>query len=91
MTPRDQYLDVIRHVADHHGVPFKAIMARDRTPPVAAARQDAYRALVDAYGLPKAQVGRIFQRDHTTVLHGIRQARQRLQSAQMTFDLGGGQ
>lgn len=90
MTPRAQYIAIVRRVADCHGLPLNAILSRDRTAPVAIARQDAFRVLCDGYGLSKASVSRIMRRDPKTVFHGLERARQRISAAQISFDLGGG-
>ena len=69
--------DIIDHVARKHGVSVREILNHNRIPNVVAARQEAMR-LVYSTGLKLGQVGIIFGRDHSTVLHGIRRAEARL-------------
>jgi hypothetical protein len=58
-------------------VPIADILGRDRRPLVAAARHEAiWRVrLMTGWSLPR--VGRFFKRDHTTVLHSIREITKR--------------
>ncbi|MGL5839686.1 MAG: helix-turn-helix domain-containing protein [Sphingorhabdus sp.] len=90
MTPRAQYMAIISWVAQAHGLSLTSILSRNRTSPVAIARQDAFRVLCDTYGLSKASVSRLMRRDHKTVSYGLRRARERIAQTQISFDLGGG-
>jgi chromosomal replication initiator protein len=64
---------IVRYAALRHGVDDKDILGSSRVPKVSHARQEAM-ALVRSHtrntSLPA--VGRLFGRDHTTVLHSIR-------------------
>lgn len=55
-----------------HGVSVAAILSSDRRRPYVCARWDAMAAMRDA-GLSLPTIGRVFKRDHTSVMHGLRQ------------------
>jgi hypothetical protein len=78
-TP-DRARRAIREVCDRHIVTWSEIMGPGRTKPVAQARQQAFVALAEM-GFPLADIGRFFNRDHTTVLWGIRAHERRKASA----------
>ncbi len=71
-TPRQYRLSVIGAVANRRGIPVRAIMGRDRTPLVSAARQEAMAEIRARFGDSLPRIGKLFGRDHTTVLAGIR-------------------
>ena len=78
VTPRKAKLAVVAAVAMKHGLTLPEIMGADRRHHVAHARQEAFWVLRDTYpemSLPA--IGRMFGKDHTTVLHGIRQHEKR--------------
>ena len=63
-------------IANTHGLTVDRFKARDRHREVAWPRQEVMLAAHRAgYSMP--QIGRFLGRDHTTVLHGIRQAEAR--------------
>ena len=68
--------NIIEQVAQKHSVSAREILNYSRIPNTVAARQEAMR-LVYSTGLKLGQVGLIFGRDHSTVLHGIRRAEAR--------------
>ena len=74
-TPMDIPRDQVRRIALDHCVSVKEIMSPNQQRHVAHARFAAYVALRDR-GLSMPQIGRFFKRDHTTVLHGIRRAKE---------------
>lgn len=88
ITPRQIVREIISEVAERHGVTLGQIMSPIRTKKIAHARQEAQAALYDTlnddgtrrYSLPK--IGRIFDRDHTSVLHAIRRVRERAEAGQ---------
>ena len=55
-------------------VPPRAIISRRRLPTIARARQALYAALYRACETSYPQLGRLLNRDHTTVLYGVREA-----------------
>lgn len=67
-------LEIVEATArDHHTTTF-AICGRGRQRTVSAARQSAWTR-IRALGLSLPEIGALFGRDHTTVLHGLRKAR----------------
>jgi len=75
---------IIREVAEAHGLTPSDIIGRERTRPYSRARHEAmwrlYQVrLVDGrrrYSFP--MLGRIFGRDHTVCLHGVRRHEARM-------------
>ena len=68
------------------GYSFDEITGHSRVRPLAYCRQDAYAAVRNAY--PAAGVKRIagyFNRDHATVLYGIRQSQRRAAERHASF------
>lgn len=63
--------DAVAHVSELTGIPCDDIRGRDRTWRVARARQ-AVMWMGDQAGLSLTQIGNELQRDHTTIMHGIR-------------------
>lgn len=72
-----QKMDLITaQVAGRAGLSIKALRSPRRTREIAHARQRAYLILHDAgYSFP--QIGRYFNRDHTTVMFGVKRERER--------------
>lgn len=77
MTPRAR--EIVTRAAQQHGITVAELLGRSQELRIAHARQQAYAelyALRDPqtegarYTLPA--IGRIFGRDHSTVLHGVR-------------------
>jgi chromosomal replication initiation ATPase DnaA len=63
-------------IAHKNGLTVDHFKAHDRHRPVAWPRQEFMLAAHEAgYSMP--EIGRFLNRDHTTILHGIRQARAR--------------
>jgi chromosomal replication initiation ATPase DnaA len=60
-------------VAATTGVPAKLILGTERIRPIAAARHELMVRLW-AEGNSIAQIGRLLERDHTTVIYGLRKA-----------------
>lgn len=61
-------------------VPANLFYSRCRAHPVSHPRQLAMMLTRDLVGMTLPQIGRRHQRDHTTVLHGIREARKRIET-----------
>lgn len=53
------------------------LMGKERTRRVAWARQDCWREIYANTRMSLPEIGRMFDRDHTTVLFGIRRSEQR--------------
>jgi len=64
--------------AERHGLTVDEIMSRNAPTErrINAARQEAWR-LSERAGYTVSQIGRLWGRDHSTVAHGIRQAKKR--------------
>ena len=58
-------------------LPPKDFFGKTRLKDVAHPRQDCMRMLREKTGLSMPQIGKIFGRDHTTVLHAIRASKER--------------
>lgn len=72
-TPRRRCMEIVSAVAAEAGVTVADILGPRRNIPVVRARHEAMRAVARAFpqmSLP--QVGRLFQRDHTTILNALR-------------------
>jgi chromosomal replication initiation ATPase DnaA len=63
--------DMAWKFAKEAGIPPSDFFGTNRLRKVAWARQDCMRMLRDETNLSLPDIGRIFGRDHTTVLHGI--------------------
>lgn len=75
---RTRVREIIAAVAAEYGVPASAIVGNSRLSVVTVPRQEAMRRAKDA-GLSLSQIGRLMGgRDHSTVMHGIKRARERL-------------
>jgi chromosomal replication initiation ATPase DnaA len=67
---------IIDAVADATGIEARAILGKRRDAPIARARQIVmYEAR--QRGLSLSQIGNALGRDHTTVMHGIREEEKR--------------
>lgn len=69
--------NVLRRVCEQHAVNEADVLDRSRGPkPVSDARQEIMRCLLDMkFGY--AEIGRFLNRDHTSVLHGVKAATER--------------
>ncbi|MBQ7634700.1 MAG: chromosomal replication initiator protein DnaA [Bacteroidaceae bacterium] len=71
--------DVIAVVARHQGVSRRDMTSKSRKQPVVAARHMAMYLLKKHLGLRYQEIGEVFGgRDHSTVLHALRQAENRM-------------
>ena len=71
---------ILRRVALSHGVPAEQLLGRLRAPAISRIRFEAWAAMSEA-GASYAQIGRLFRRDHTTVMHGVHSHRARMRGA----------
>lgn len=64
-------LELISESAERVGLSIRKVMSDDRTAPAVQAR---HWAMYEAYhqGCTQPQIGRVFDLDHTTILHGIK-------------------
>lgn len=63
---------ICKVVCERHDVSLDDLFSDRKWQPVAKARQEAMRLIRDVTGLSYPQIGRIFDRDHTTALHACR-------------------
>lgn len=71
--PSSTWKPIVRRIAKYHGVTYEAIViSNSKMHKVAHARQAAMYWVHRVTGWSMTQVGRRFDRDHTTVLHAIR-------------------
>ena len=70
-TPRDEKLALIESVAARYDVTLDQVLSRSRSGRIAAARKAAMMAVWMHYGDSSPVIGRLFNRDHTTVLAAI--------------------
>jgi hypothetical protein len=62
----------IADAARAHGVTVADVLGRGRIPPISAARHDAIRATKAAFPhLSLSQIGRLFNRNHTTINYAL--------------------
>lgn len=71
ITPYDRVTLVIARVAASYGVTVEEIMGKSRNRPIVWARQEAYYAVKVATGAAYTRVGKIFGRDHSTIMFGV--------------------
>jgi chromosomal replication initiation ATPase DnaA len=67
----------VDQAAQDHGVFPAEIMGPSRLAKVAAARLDAYARIYATGRFSYPQIGRFFNRDHSTVVHGVKVFRAR--------------
>lgn len=68
--------DIIAEVARRHGVKYGEILGPRGPRSITAVRTEAIREVADARpDLSMVAIGRIFGRDHTTILHALRKTK----------------
>ena len=75
LTPREQRTQVIRRVADAYEVSVDDLLSRRRDGVLVMARRAAIVAVYQAFPDSLPMLGRLFDRDHTTILHHLRVAK----------------
>lgn len=63
---------VVAEVTARRGLAREAVLSRCRATELVLARHEIWWSLRMRYGLPFSVIGRVFKRDHTTILHGVR-------------------
>ena len=63
---------LLDEVCRTHHVTRDEVTGRNRSRSVSFARQDLWWRLRESHGFSYVELGRIFARNHTTVLHGVR-------------------
>ena len=75
--------EIMHRVARATGVTVAELRSRAKHKTLAEARQLAMLLMRDVEGMSLPEIGRMLDRDHTTVMHGIRSAKENLE-----FDRG---
>ena len=70
-SPTDDVGRIIDIVAGRYGVSRSDVLSPDRRQQAVLARQVAMRLIREATGKSYPEIGRIFDRDHTTVMHAL--------------------
>ncbi len=71
--PRGHLIAAAEHLT---GIPRAELFGCTRVQHVCDTRFVLWLILTDDYGMSSVTIGRYFNRDHTTILHGVRKARQ---------------
>lgn len=73
VSPSQATRDIIKAVADRHKVSMADMMSESRQYWITHPRHEAmYEVFVQRPKLSYPEIGRLFGRDHTSVLHGVR-------------------
>jgi len=67
---------ILDEVADHYGLTRQDLVGKSRSRPLTNARHVAMNLTRECTGLSLIKIGELFDRDHTTVMHGIRKTEQ---------------
>ena len=84
-TRREQIRNLVRDICTLHGVTLNDIVGPFREARIVRARNEAIYQIRHTFTLSLPQIGRIFHRDHTTIMHSIRKEEARRAA------LGGGE
>lgn len=76
--------DIARHVAEGFGIDPERLLGKQRVARFAWPRQVAMYLAIELTGRTYVEVGRALGRDHTTVVHGVNQVRDRIASCRAT-------
>lgn len=74
-------MDIIVEVARAHGVTRADLTGLSRKGHITRARQEAYYLIRTLTSHSYPRIGSFFNRDHTTVLHGVRKHIERMRAA----------
>jgi chromosomal replication initiation ATPase DnaA len=72
---------IIQQVCRAHGLPVPWVLGKSRVQRIVRARQEIMWKL-NLLGLSMPQIGKRLNRDHTTVLHGIRKHQKRIEEGE---------
>ena len=73
LTPHQRHIAKVREVSERRKVAFRDVMSKSMARSVVEARWECF-ALLRSDGLSTTQIGAFFDKDHTTIIHGLRQA-----------------
>lgn len=74
---------IVKVVADYYGLTRARLMGHDRTSAVSYARFMAMYLIRDKMGWSYPDIGRFMNREHTTILHGVRVMEERVDRVQL--------
>lgn len=78
--PSDKNRQIVAAVARKHGLTLSDIFSDSRKGPINVARQEAMYEVRKNSDLSLKGLGRLFDRNHTTILNGLRKHAERLQA-----------
>lgn len=70
MTPREKHLQAIAEIADEHGYTVEDILGPCRHKHLVSVRHQCFAMFYDR-GYSTPEIGRIMNRDHSTVCHAL--------------------
>jgi len=73
---------VVAEISEMYGVTVADLHGPSRTRAISMARQHAMFVMADQPHLSLPMIGKFFDRDHTTVLHGVRRHKARMEAEQ---------
>ena len=71
LTPRKKILHIIEDEAKKHDISLDQILGSSRAREITAVRNKCYWLIREKFGISLLKIGKIFNRNHTTVLRGI--------------------
>ena len=71
--------DIIERVLSKHSVDMVEVMGRSRERIVADARHEIWYFMKKLGGLSYPQIGKMFNRDHTTIMNGVNKHEKKIQ------------
>ena len=74
--------ELVRDVCAAHHVTIGQVCSRSRTAAIVAGRHAVWATIQAHCGYSSTDVGQLFGVDHSTVLHGVKKARPRLDAAE---------
>ena len=69
------FMNIVREVCETHDVTRDEIFEKNRSKKLVMARGVIYDRIRNELGWSYPKIGKLFGRDHTTILHGVRLAR----------------
>lgn len=70
------FMNIVREVCETHDVTRDEIFKKNRSKKLVMARGVIYDRIRKELGWSYPKIGKLFGRDHTTILHGVRLARE---------------
>jgi len=73
--------EICQEISDLYGVSVDELLGPKRTKSISNARQHAMYLMAEQRHLSLPRIGSFFNRDHTTILHGVRAHKARMEAA----------